>query len=175
MVDATNAKALARKCQTLIQIGHFDQARSDITELKARLKEASGLGWTKEEVQMVKEVCASAEKALEAQTVKDKEFSKNIFNKGGLYPDKPMPEPERELTDAEKFELEWRNEAEYLATLSNFHWFVYPFFKAVEVVCEKTFGCKSRARRENERMWAEREQKASEKQRIREQELKKNN
>ena len=96
---------------------------------------------------MVKEVCTAAEKTLDAQTAKDKEFSKNIFDKGGLYADKPMPEPERELTEAEKFEMEWRNEAEYLSTLSNFHWFVYPFFKTLEVGCEKVFGCKSRARK----------------------------
>lgn len=127
---------------------------------------------------MVRDVCAQAEKLLDAQSVKDKEFSKNIFEKGGLYADKPNPEPapeERELTDAEKFELEWRNEAEYLATLSNLHWFIYPFFKTLEVGCEKVFGCKSRARKENERMWAERERKQEERARKREEEIKKNN
>jgi len=38
---------------------------------------------------MLKQTCASAEKELDKQTQKDKEFSKNIFDKGGLYADKP--------------------------------------------------------------------------------------
>ena len=42
-------------------------------------------------------------------------------------------------------------EAEYLATLSNFHWFVYPFFKTIEVACDKIFGCKKHAEEYNEK------------------------
>lgn len=71
--------------------------------------------------------------------------------------------------------MEWRNEAEYLSTLSNVEWFIYPFFKMVEVCCEKVTGCKSRARRVNERMWAEREKKAAKTADMTEEEIKKNN
>ena len=46
-------------------------------------------------------------------------------------------------------------EAEYLATLSNFHWFVYPFFKTIEVACDKIFGCKKHAEEYNEKRRAE--------------------
>lgn len=112
---------------------------------------------------MVQSVLASAEKSLDAQAVKDKQFSKNIFDKGGLYSDKPDAPEERELTEQELLEMEWKEEAEYLATLSNFHWFVYPFFKTVEVLCDKVCGCKRRAERENERRWAERDRIAKEK------------
>lgn len=94
---------------------------------------------------MVKQACAQAEKELEKQTVKDKEFSKNIFEKGGLYADKPdAPEIPEELTEEQRLAIERQEEAEYLATLSNLHWFVYPFFKTIEVLCDKVFGCKSR-------------------------------
>ena len=40
---------------------------------------------------------------------------------------------------------EREEETAYLGTLSNFHWFVYPFFKTVETVCDKIFGCKRAA------------------------------
>lgn len=40
-------------------------------------------------------------------------------------------------------------EAEYLETLNNFHWVVYPWFKLLEAVCDKIFGCKKRLDEEN--------------------------
>ena len=91
-------------------------------------------------------------KELAQRSEKDKEFSKNIFGKSGLYEDKPDPtdEEDREETEEERIERENHEEAEYLATLSNFHWFVYPFFKTLEVFCDKIFGCKKHVERENE-------------------------
>ena len=100
-------------------------------------------------------------KELSEQAQKDSEFSKNIFeSKGeggsGLYDDKPLKANEEQEEEEEDPELiERKEEAEYLATLSNFHWFVYPFFKTVELCCDKIFGCKSRAKLENERRRAE--------------------
>lgn len=66
------------------------------------------------------------------------------------------------MTEQERVEIERRDETEYLATLSNVQWFIYPFFKTFEVIGERFCGCKSRARRENERRWAEREKLARE-------------
>ena len=71
-----------------------------------------------------------------------------------MYADKPDVEEEKELTPEELLIIERNEETEYLATLSNFHWFVYPFFKTIEVACDKVFGCKSRAQKENEKRWA---------------------
>jgi len=156
-IDSDNPKALSRKLTTMLELSQYDPVRVELRELKHKLRQPPA-SWTKEDAKMVQSVCAQADKQLCNLTVKDKEFSKNIFEKGGLYDDKPMPEPvvePQELTEEQKFELEWREEAEYLSTLSNFHWFIYPFFKTLEVACDKVFGCKSRAMRENERRRAE--------------------
>jgi hypothetical protein len=66
-----------------------------------------------------------------------------------IYADKPAKAPteleESSSDDLTPEERERIEEAEYLATLSNFHWVVYPFFKTLETVCDKIFGCKRRA------------------------------
>jgi hypothetical protein len=88
------------------------------------------------------------------------EFSKNIFgNKDGLYTEKaPAKSKEEEakekllLEEQEKIEkknAEIQEEKEYLETLTNIQWFIYPFFKFLEVVCENTFGCCKSERRRN--------------------------
>ena len=46
--------------------------------------------------------------------------------------------------------MERMEEAEYLETLSTFHWLVYPWFKLLETACDKVFGCKRHLDRENE-------------------------
>ena len=52
--------------------------------------------------------------------------------------------------DAKNQEI--KDEADYLKTLTNVQWFIYPFFKTIEVVVEKTFGCckSERLRRDRE-------------------------
>ena len=55
----------------------------------------------------------------------------------------------REETEEERIIREAEEEAEYLATLSNFHWFVYPFFKMLEMACDKIFGCKKNLDEQN--------------------------
>ena len=40
-------------------------------------------------------------------------------------------------------------EAEYLETLSFGHWLVYPWFKMIEMACDKVFGCKKELEEEN--------------------------
>jgi len=47
------------------------------------------------------------------------------------------------------------DEAEYLETLNTFHWLVYPWFKMVEVACDKVFGCKRHLEDENVKRRAE--------------------
>ena len=46
-------------------------------------------------------------------------------------------------------ERKWKaihEEAEYLKTVSNLQWFIYPFFKMIEAAVEKTCGCCKRER-----------------------------
>jgi len=49
-----------------------------------------------------------------------------------------------------EYEQEWRDEAEYLKTLNNFHWLVYPFWKMIERVADKMCGCKRSVEAKNE-------------------------
>ena len=72
------------------------------------------------------------------------------------------------MTEEDRLAIERQEEAEYLATLSNFHWFVYPFFKTIEVACDKVFGCKSRLKQENEKRRQEHEKIMAEKYKARE-------
>lgn len=48
--------------------------------------------------------------------------------------------------------------------MSNFHWFVYPFFKTIEKLCDKVFGCRRKADEINEKFRVQREQEQLEKQ-----------
>jgi hypothetical protein len=87
-------------------------------------------------------------------------FSKPLYEDK---PDRAECEEEPELTPEE---IEREEENEYLASISNFHWFVYPFFKCVERIFDKLFGCKKYAleerqaaldKRQSERMKDERQ------------------
>jgi len=62
-------------------------------------------------------------------------------------------------------------EAEYLESLSHFHWLVYPWFKLMEAACDKVFGCKRKCDQENERRRAEVQARQVERQRKRLQEM----
>ena len=70
-----------------------------------------------------------------------------------LYEDKPdkvlTPEELAKQSEEEKKQREIEEEAEYLETLSTFHWIVYPFFKTIETVCDKIFGCKRKLEAQN--------------------------
>ena len=145
-LDSNNAKALCRKLQSLVEMSQFEEARIELKQLKQKMTTKV---WNEDELKLVKGVCQNLDKEIDKQDSKAKEFSKNIFSQGGLYADKPDVEEEKELTTEELLIIERNEETEYLATLSNFHWFVYPFFKTIEVACEKVFGCKSRAQKEN--------------------------
>lgn len=73
-----------------------------------------------------------------------------MFSKS-LYADKADPKKdEDEMTPEEIAQMEREEEAEYLGTLNNFHWVMYPFFKTVETICDKIFGCKKKAQKINE-------------------------
>lgn len=70
-----------------------------------------------------------------------------------------MVEPEeQEEPDMTAEEIERAEETEYLATLSNFHWVMYPLFKTLETVCDKIFGCRRKALKVNEEFRQQREQ-----------------
>ena len=86
-----------------------------------------------------------------------------------LYTDKPEPvkEPERSSEEIEREE-----ENEYLETLGNFHWVMYPFFKTLECVCDKIFGCKRKATKLNEEFRKQREAEQLERFKKREEEKK---
>jgi hypothetical protein len=58
-----------------------------------------------------------------------------------------------------KKEREIKEEAEYLETLSTFHWVVYPFFKVMEKFCDRICGCKSKADEFNKKRRAEVEER----------------
>lgn len=66
------------------------------------------------------------------------------------------------MSEQEMIEAEREEETEYLGTISNFHWFVYPFFKAVEMACDRVFGCKKKAVALNKQAWEQREQRQKE-------------
>lgn len=97
------------------------------------------------DAKLIKGTIASIEKELEKSDKASTEFSKNMFSKP-LYEDKPdkvlTPEELAKQSEEEKKQREIEEEAEYLETLSTFHWIVYPFFKTIETVCDKIFGCK---------------------------------
>ena len=89
-----------------------------------------------------------------------REISSKMFSKP-LYEDKPDRAECEEEPEMTPEEIEREEENEYLASISNFHWFVYPFFKCIERICDKLFGCKKYAleqrqaaleKRQNERM-----------------------
>ena len=97
---------------------------------------------------------------------------KNVLKKGGggLYEDKKdvKTEEEKAAEEAERKIVQDRmDEAEYLETLSNFHWFVYPWFKLLETACDKVFGCKRRLNHENELRRAEVQKKQEEREAMR--------
>ena len=62
-----------------------------------------------------------------------------------------------------EYEETWRAEKEYLETLTNFQWLVYPVFKMAEAVADKFFGCKRAAEAQNKLLHAKREKIAEEK------------
>ena len=96
---------------------------------------------------------------MKKYTKEETEFAKNLFaNKDGLYNEKASAKTKDEeaeeaklLEAARKEQEKWdkiNEEAEYLGTISNIQWFIYPFFKLIEALVEKTFGCcKSSGRR----------------------------
>ena len=76
----------------------------------------------------------------------------NVFKSGQLYDDKKdVKTPEEIEAEAEERKIieERIEEAEYLETLSHFHWVVYPWFKLLEKACDKIFGCKKQLDKEN--------------------------
>lgn len=68
-----------------------------------------------------------------------------------MYDEKPNAKTKEQIAEEErlaKIEEEKmalqeaiEEEAEYLGTLSNIQWFIYPFFKTIERIIEKTCGC----------------------------------
>ena len=96
---------------------------------------------------------------------------KNVFAKSGsLYDDKKDIETEEEKAakEAERAIVKERmDEAEYLETLSTFHWFVYPWFKLLEAACDKVFGCKRQLDDENVKRRTEVQKKQTEKEAMR--------
>ena len=91
--------------------------------------------------------------AMERSTKSEKEFSQNIFKnsngsiyeekKGGLSKEEEEKKKQEELRQAaiDQKNHEIQEEKEYLETLTNVQWFIYPFFKAIEAIVEKTIGC----------------------------------
>lgn len=78
-----------------------------------------------------------------------REISSKMFSKP-LYEDKP-DKAESEINEEAEMtpeEIEREEENEYLASISNFHWFIYPFFKCAERVFDRIFGCKKYAMEE---------------------------
>jgi len=151
-LDPKNAKATARKLTCMLKLGQVYAVEKEVAYIKNTL-DTYGTADRPEDRNLLKSTLQQLERELAQRSEKDKAFSKNIFSKGGLYEDKPDPadEEEQEETEEERIARENHEEAQYLATLSNFHWFVYPFFKTLEVVCDKVFGCKRQLAQENAR------------------------
>ena len=176
-----NAKATARKLTCMMKLGQIYAVEKEVAYIKNTL-DTYGTADRPEDRTLLKTTLQQLERELAQRSEKDKAFSKNIFSKGGLYGDKPDPteEEEQEETEEERIARENHEEAQYLATLSNFHWFVYPFFKTLEAVCDKVFGCKKHLAKENalrqqqvqERMAAQAAARQAEKEKREEEERK---
>jgi len=136
-IDEFNSKAHARKLQYLFDSGNLDELRKALRPIRLTPSCFD---------EFVRQTASKLERSLEQQTKKDAEITKKMFSKP-LYDDKPQPELASELSPVEQ---ERADEALYLAELSNFHWVVYPFFKTIEVLCDKMFGCKRSALKVNE-------------------------
>lgn len=144
-IDEFNAKATARKLTYLFESGLMDQLRKSLKLIKLQPSCFDDF---------VRQTANKLEKQLEVQVKKDKEMTQKMFSQP-LYDDKPEPVKEVELTAEE---IERAEETEYLGTLSNFHWVMYPFFKSVERVCDKIFGCKRKALKVNEELRKKRDE-----------------
>lgn len=130
-LDEFNTKAWLRKLSYLEQAGNLEILRKEIKWIKLQPSCHD---------HQVRAEAARIEKELNIYTDKDKEIAKNLFKSGSLYKEKPDVAPE--APEPTEWEKEWAEECEYLTTLSNFHWFMYPFFKTLEAACDKVFGCK---------------------------------
>jgi glycyl-tRNA synthetase beta subunit len=144
-IDQKCEKALIRKCNCFIEQVEYDKANSVVKKLQDQLADSENKAALELEI---KNLNAKMNKYSKSEA----EFSKNIFgNKEGLYNEKPAAKSKEEekkeeaiMTELEKIakkNAEIQEEREYLETLSNIQWFIYPFFKFIEKICEKTCGC----------------------------------
>ena len=143
-LEPKNAKATNRKLTCMLKLNMISKLETDVAYIRNTLDTYNETNKATD-VNDLKKTLKTMQNELKQRSEKDKEFSKNIFGKGGLYEDKAdkiEEEEEKEETEEERIIREAEEEAEYLATLSNFHWFVYPFFKMLEMACDKIFGCK---------------------------------
>ena len=148
-LDPYNVKAHARMLTTLSAVGQLDQCRERLKKVRELIKTNK---FSEKDAKWVQLQIAPVDRQLKEQARKDAAFSKNIFGSGQLYADKE-PEKEEELTPEQiaaiEYETAWQEEAEYLSSLSNFHWFIYPFWKTIEAGCDKLFGCKKKLEADN--------------------------
>ena len=150
-LDAKNCKAVARKILCMMKLGHHTGAEKLVT-LTANTIDSFNRG-PPADLQMLKETVNSTKRELAQKAVDDKKFMQNVLKKSGqLYGDKKdIKTEEEQKAEAEERKIvqERMDEAEYLETLSTFHWFVYPWFKLIETACDKVFGCKRKLDEEN--------------------------
>lgn len=154
-IEEFNPKATARKLTYLFDSGKLDQLRKELNKIKLSPSLYDNF---------VRQTKVRLEKLLNEQSKKDKEIAQKMFS-GPLYDDKPATTAVPEEPDLSPEEIERQEETEYLATLSNFHWVMYPFFKTLECLCDKVFGCKKKAQQVNEEFRQHREKEQLEKQR----------
>eukprot|EP00347_Sterkiella_histriomuscorum_P022036 403331911 len=123
--DEDNFKAWTRKVQNHIRMGETEQAKKSVQKFE---KLASSLE--------DKALITSLYKEIAQQTMKEKNFSQNIFgnSRNGLYQDKP------DYSKMEEYMQQYEND--HLATLSNTQWFLYPFKKTLRAMCRKIGFCR---------------------------------
>ena len=103
-IDPKNAKATARKLNCMMKLGQIAKVETEVAYIKNTI-DTYGKGDKPEDKNLLKTTIQQLQKELSERSKSDKEFSKNIFGKGGLYEDKPDPneeEEEKEETEEER-------------------------------------------------------------------------
>lgn len=146
-VVPTQEKAIFRKATCLIETADYTNAEKTIRQL-----EDIAFQDQDKQNELYPKIKQLRQK-MNQNSKEEEEFSKKIFQnaKNGIYNEKPNAKTKEQEAEEERLaKIEEANrkkweavaeEAEYLGTVSATQWLIYPFFKTIETLIEKTCGC----------------------------------